>query len=187
MVYKANEKVNKIIDDFKFDFAVTSKKSREKYLMTLSPGTSIPKDNRIFDPNEVKAFQDRSMEYRAEIDNIFNDCIAEIKKAKTASPSSEAVNVISLLSSRDNVSAEELNDVINEYGDNYQIYRACQDISNKNHLGLLENHPLQTKEQNIQDLQSSIDRIMNYSDACKNADNGLYSFIQYNVDSVLSD
>lgn len=187
MVYDANGKVNKIIDDFRADFARTSESTRAKYVKELPAGARVPEQNKIFDSEEVSAFSERANKYRQDATDILNRCLDDISKAKAESPSSEAVNVLTLMSARQNVTADELSDVIRNYGSNYQVYRSCQDISVKNNLGRLADHPLQAKEQSINDLQSNLNRLFTYNDACKNANGGFYSFIQMAVDNALSE
>lgn len=187
MVYDANGKVKKIIDDFRTDFAKTVESTRANYVKSLPAGATIPGENKIFDPAEVDAFTGRANKYRQDATDILNSCLEDISKKKTESPSSDAVNLLTLMSARQNVTADELNDVINNYGSNYQVYRACQDISVKNNLGHLSDHPLQVKEQSINDLQNNLNRLFTYGDACKNASGGFYSFMQIAVDNALSE
>lgn len=187
MVKDANKRINKIIDDFKNDFANYASATRASYMKTLAPGEKVPGTNRIYTAEGIAEFKDKAERYRLSANAVLDECLEDIRTAKTESPDSSAVNVLSLMSARNNVTIDELHDVLERYGSNYQVYRLCQDIAKRNDLGILGDHPIQNRDRDIHDLRMNLDRLFNYEDACNRADGSFYDFIQANIDQILDD
>ena len=112
--------------------------SYRKKVANTQPGEPAP--GRGLTDQEIKAFKLRVNVYRKRADAIIENVKNQIAADVTEAPSSEAVNYITMLSRRENVSPYEIEFARNTYGRNFACYAALQEAAAKNgHY--IEDHP----------------------------------------------
>ena len=173
------KQLEQIFKDFVRDYAQYSSVSRDAYMRTLQPGATVPEENQIFG-DMVAEFEAKAAEYRQKADAILDAKIDEVIAEKTASPSNEAVNVITLLDARNNVTEEDIKDVLDTYGDNYQVYRSLQDIAHKIGKDFTNDHPLAEKELVLKQIKRDVDSYLTYEGIKRRGENFL-SFLLENM------
>ena len=184
--YKPNTELKKIINDFKDDFTRTAESSKKEYLMTLPSGARIPNEMKIYNSEELSKFKERTAERKAKALSILDEHLTEVHEKMTAAPSPDAVATLSLLATRNNLTSGELDHLVKQYGDNYQSYRALQDIGAKNNMRIPD-HNLTRQESDLNDLRSSIEKVMTYEKISSSSSLGVYAFIASTVDGVITD
>ena len=77
----------------------------------------------------------------------------------TAAPSTEAVNVVTLLNARQNVSAEEIDQLMTKYGhDCPMVYKALHEKAESLGYHDFKPHPIAEEAENMEAMTSLIDR-----------------------------
>lgn len=155
------EQLREIVREFMDEYSTTCTASRNEYIKGLRPGEPTPPEGKIYGSEYQKAFDDRATIYRDKVDSILGSMLDEVLKAKTKAPDSDVANTIVLLSSRDNVTEEDIREMVSAYGDNYQVYRALQDIAKKNG-SILPDHPIVEKEDILSNTKRTFDNFMTY-------------------------
>lgn len=155
------EQLRQISKEFMDEYNIHCTTSRNAHIKNLRPGEPVPPEGKIYGAEYQKAFDERAFFYRGKIDGILDSMIDEVKKAKAKAPEADVANTIVLLSTRDNVTDEDISDMVSAYGDNYQVYRSLQDIAKKNGSILID-HPLVEKENTLSDIKRTFDNFMTY-------------------------
>lgn len=151
------ETLKSMIGEFSEKYADTCQRTRQDYISTLAPGSRIPEGVRIYGEDERKAFEGVASDYRAKASKILDEEISKAKDQLTTAPSDEGVRVCSLLKMRDNVSRDEVNDLISKYGDNVQTYKAITAIAHEKGIKGFNNHPVEEKVSAYESLKKSLD------------------------------
>lgn len=158
------EQLRQISKEFMDEYNIHCTTSRNAHIKNLRPGEPVPPEGKIYGAEYKNAFDERASFYRGKIDGILDSRIDEVKKAKAKAPEADVANTIVLLSTRDNVTDEDISDMVSAYGDNYQVYRSLQDIAKKSG-SILPDHPLAQKETVLSDAKRTFDNFMSYEGA----------------------
>ena len=182
-----NTQIKGIISQFKDAYRTSCEASRNAYMKTLPSGAPIPKEGVIYGDDYKEEFRSMCCGYRARADEIIDGVIARLKKVMTEAPSSEAVNVVSLLKMRNNLSIEEVRDLLDRYGDNPQTWKAISSIANDHEL-YVGNHPIYEEMKDVEGLKRSIDKTLtplnsNYTNT--NTRDGFLSILNMQIDGAL--
>lgn len=180
-----NTELKKIIKDFYSDYNRTAESTKKEYLMTLPIGAKIPDESRIYDAEELERFKERASQKRAKALSIVDEHLTDVREKMTEAPSTDAVSTITLLNSRQNITENEINHLVEAYGDNYQSYKAIQDIGTKNNIRIPE-HILTKQEESLNNLRHSVDSALTYETASRRSQ-GFYDFLAVEVDGTIVD
>ena len=166
----SNERINKdlksIMSQFRDSYKSMSDASRLEYIKTLAPGANVPEEGRIYGDDRRAEFESMCQGYRAKVSDFIQGAIKDLKNKVTESPSPDAVNTITLLNLRSDVTPEEIDDLIDRYGDNVQAYKAIVSIANEKKIkGLDVIHPIEIEIRDAEDLESAIERSLNIASA----------------------
>ena len=142
-----NKKISEAYNHYAMRFKQIKQDHKENYIKSLAPGAMIPNDSVIRLDGE----------YREEAEKLCSDTqrevLEQLTRAKeliadevTAAPTTDAVNIVSLLNLRADLNQEELDAMYTKYGDNVQIYKALGDIAHKHNL--IVNYENRLEEQN---------------------------------------
>ena len=156
------ERLREITNDFMNEYAGYCVQSRNEYLKTLKPGTPTPSEGKIYGDAFLRSFNERADFYRSKVDALLGGKLDEIAKVKTTAPSSDVVNLLTMLSFRDNINENDIDEVMQAHGDNYQAYRALQDIAKKHNVRIYQDHPLVSQEEVLKSAKKALDSFMTY-------------------------
>lgn len=152
-----NKELKGIVADFMDRAAEAAKKSHDDYLAALPAGEQnvhIPSAEQILG-SERPLFAEYCKELQAKVDAV----IAPLEKAerdiRTAPPTSDAVAVITLLNTRTDITEDEITELIERYGDNYQAKRALINIANRNGIRGLDD-PISKYSDTMETLSRSL-------------------------------
>ena len=119
------------------------------------------------DPKDIKTFKGSAREYlakdleglREKALNITDTALKEINAAKTEAPSQEAVNYISLLGARRNLTALDIDNAMEKYGGNYSCFKAIEDIAQAKHLPVNYTNNAEAVSEAVASARSSFEKI----------------------------
>ena len=185
-----NERTNKdlkaIMSQFRDSYRSMSESSRMEYMKTLAPGAQVPKEGVIYGDERRSEFETMCRGYRAKASDVIQGAIGDLKKVMTESPSTDAVNTITLLNLRADVTPEEIQDLIGRYGDNVQAYKAIASVANEKGVrGYNLAHPIEIAIRDAEDLERAIERSVSaFSAASGHTSDAFISMIDSQIDSV---
>ena len=179
-----NDKLKSLLSEYKTEFDMVSRASRDAYMRTLGAGAKVPEESRIYGEEFVDRFNGKSDELRGRADEILNGEIEAVKVKKGEAPSTDATNTIMLASVRSNVSKNDVDDLVRSYGENYQAHRAIQDIAEKNNYHIAD-HPLIERDADLVGLQNTMDKVLSHYNAYEGkASDGYLAMVGMQIDQV---
>ena len=104
--------------------------SRAEYIKQLPAGSPIPKANTIYGSEHLDAFREEAEEIRSQVFGAIAEEREKLSKEMAAAPSSEAVNAISLMKLRTDLTPDDVNNMLSVYGSNYSAHKAITSIAN---------------------------------------------------------
>lgn len=163
-----------IVSQFQDSYNVTAAASIRDAKLRLQPGDAVPEEGKIIGDVFRNEFESLANGYRERAGKIIDGKIKGYEEYLTAAPSDEAVRVISMLGNRDHISSEEFDLVVEKYGDNYQAYKALNDIGARNGYHLAENER-QAEYEALKGFKRSMDTYFSLSGA-ENVSKGKIAF-----------
>ena len=124
----------------------------------LGAGETIPEGGRIFEPGERADFERVAADFHGMISGELDKAESYVNTAITAAPSQEAVNYITTLSMRSNVSESELRAALDKYGENFASYQAIKDVAERNKV-YLPSSPIEDAKDQIAQKRRELDCI----------------------------
>ena len=116
-----NKKLKEITTSYRNDYERICRDSREECLKEMKPGERIPKDGIIYGDEAKELFNAKAIEYRNNANALIDAELDAIRHKISEAPSTEALNSVSLMALRKNVTSENINDLISRYGDNVMV------------------------------------------------------------------
>lgn len=162
---KANKELKSLLSQFKDSYRMACESSRNEYIKTLSPGAPLPKEGIIYGQEKKQEFESMCVGYRDKAREIIAKHLVELKEKATAPPSSDAVNSISMLSMRKNVTSDEINDLLSRYGDNPMCWDTIVSIAKENDIHSFGKHPVKSQIEDLEGLSKTIDKTLSVQSA----------------------
>ena len=189
MNYFTNQRINKdlksLVSQFKDGFRIKCDSSRNAYMKTLSPGAPMPLEGRIYGDGNRQEFESECMGYRNKAREILGDYLGDLKKKATEAPSTDAVNTISLLNMRSNITEREIDDLLTRYGDNPQAWRAINSIAIDHDIRVFKDHPVYEEISTVEDLGASLDKAISLQSAeSGHASDGYIALVNAQIDGA---
>lgn len=180
--------LKQILKNYAEAYYTACDESRKEVLATLKPGQIAPADGRIHNVEMRSRFALDSIKYAQRAAEIFESMIRDVKKEMAAPPSTEAVNMISMLKMRTHVSAEEYENLIEQYGSNYQTAKAIRSIAAEHGHGIYTSSDLEGKLHDLEQLSSSFQHTLTLASAERGGlSSGSIAFQEMILDDVLGD
>ena len=135
-----SKQLKALVAEFVEKYREAAAKSHEEYIKNLKPGEDahIPAEEYIIGDAPRREFFSYCMDLQKKVDEILSGLAEKERDERTAPPSEEAVRIINLLYLRSDVTEDELNDLMNRYGDTYQARKAMLDIAHRNEIYSLD-------------------------------------------------
>lgn len=181
----ARKELKSILSQYRDSYNSMCETSRNSYMKTLPPGAIVPKSGQIYGDEARAEFESLSAGFRERIKNVISNVTDALRDRATESPSNEAVNSITLLKMRNEITRNEVEDLLLKYGDNPQAWNTIVSIAS-DHKIYIDNHPIGQELQAVEDLGYSIDRVMYSGASSKIAGEGLFDMMAMQIDEALS-
>lgn len=183
-----NAELKKIISDFGETYTRTCEASWKEYVSGMEPGQPAPPKGKIYGDKNRKQFAKDCNEYKSKALAIITGELDKLNAVATAAPNTDAVNAISLFNMRKNVSQEDVETLLDTYGDNIQAFKTIMDISSDKGIRIAAKHPTEEKIDSLNGLKKSIDSTLNLQSAENgHASKGFLSMLGQFVDESLTD
>lgn len=179
--------LKQILKNYAEAYYTACDESRKEVLAQLKPGQIAPADGRIHNVEMRSRFALDSIKYAQRAAEIFEGMIRDVKKEMAAPPSTEAVNMISMLKMRTNVPVEEYENLMEQYGSNYQTAKAIRSIAAENGHRIYT-PGLEDKLHDLEQLNSSFQHTLTLASAERGGlSSGSIAFQEMILDDVLGD
>lgn len=154
-----NKELKKIVEDFKQEYTIRMSASENAYRQSLKPGERFMSRRGFYDEANRDGFRKACDAAKEKAHDTINRLASDIMEQTTKAPSTEAVNAISLLASRKDVSADEIDMFMTKYGlDCPLAYKSLKEIAEAHGYHDFKDHPLADQAENIQMVVNSINR-----------------------------
>ena len=110
-------------------FTKYAEASRQEYIKTLAPGAPVPAENKIYGEYYLSKFRDDAAVIRSKVFDTIQAERKMISTAKTEAPTTEAVNTIGLMKLTSDLTADDIRNALDRFGDNYASYRAIHSLA----------------------------------------------------------
>lgn len=128
-------RLKKTYHSFVDEYQRSVEASYQKQVAMLRTGEMTPKVKRLVGDDRT-AFEERARYYRTETEKIIKDAEDSIKDVLSEAPSTEAVNYVSMMSMRGDLTQADIDAAIEKYGSNYSAYSAIASIGRKQPIKL---------------------------------------------------
>lgn len=180
-----NKELKTIISQFKDSYNMICDSSRAEYMKTLRPGAQIPREGTIYGEESKAEFDSMCSGYREKAREILDGVVSDLKVRLTDAPSAEAVNAISLLNMRKNVTREEVEDLLGRYGDNPQAWRTIASIASEHGVRGIGESATEEQYRDVLGVRNSLERTLYPSSAMAgHAESGYLSMLGAHIDQV---
>lgn len=125
----ANYELKVILDKYAQDYAHTAEASRNAFMQSAKGGDIIPVPGRIYGNDYRAQFEEQCRGYQAEAAKILDEVISATRAEATEAPSQEAVRVVQMLQLREELTADEVHNLLSVYGSNAQAYKAIASVA----------------------------------------------------------
>ena len=156
---EVNKELKSMLEEFTRSYDILRKKSEDKYKTTLKPGAVFRQQNGFYYEEDRAEFQTICNKLKARAHALIDDLAAEVVNQNTTAPAQEAVNVVSIINARNEVSAEEIDALMTRYGhDCPMVYKALYEKAQSLGYRDFKQHPLVEEAENMAALSKAIDR-----------------------------
>lgn len=159
---KINKELKEIIGEFNSTFDIIRQRSEDKYKTTLKAGETFRPQNGFYFDEDRQAFAIECEKYRTKAHDLVDNAINEVRELNTKAPSTEAVNTVMLLNTRNDVSAEEIDQLMTKYGlECPMVYKSLYEKAQSLGYRDFKQHPIVEEAENMEALSNVIDRTFN--------------------------
>lgn len=183
-----NKKLKEITGNYKDDFKRICDLSREKRLKELKPGERIPEKGFIYGDEAKDQFRTKAEQYRNKAIDLIDAEINVYRDKLTDAPSTEALNSVQLMALREKVTKDDINDLIERYGDNPMVFDTIKDLAKQK--GIISesefiDHPLRQKIDAMENVRKHINRSLTFYEAERgHATDGFIAFLDSEIDGA---
>lgn len=183
---QANYQLKTILDKFAKDYQTTAETSRIAFMQSAKGGDMAPAPGHIYGNDHKARFEERCRGYQAEADGVLTSIIADVRAKATEAPSAEAVRVVQMLQLREDLTADEVNNLLSVYGDNAQAYKAIASVAASKDVHVPP-CPIDEELKALEDLQRDMVKTLTLSSAEGGHVTGsfLSFFASMNIDPIL--
>ena len=158
-----NRKISEAYKHYAFRFKQIKQAHKDNYIKSLAPGAMIPSDSIILLDGEYKELAEKlCSDTKIKVLEQLTRAKELIADEVTAAPTTDAVNIVSLLNMRTDLNQEELDSIYAKYGDNVQIYKALGDIAHKHDLMVNYDNGVEEQSERIDNLIRNANNINVY-------------------------
>ena len=183
---KTADALKEIIDRHYENYTKAVEASRVEYVKSLPIETTItvrPLYGSFYRQEDHEAFKETCREAQEKAMSAFDGFRSTVKEKMTEAPTEDAVNTIKLLSLR-TPTKEDLENLLDKYGDNYQVYCTIADIAKKNDVTIPKS-PIARDVESLDYIENSTLEILGYHAAYEGLSPGKVAVYKMGLDDYL--
>lgn len=181
-----NSSLKEIMREFNNSYDTFVNAYYTNYIKDLNPGTPLPPKDRIYTDMGKERFNNEVVsKYRKMVSDIFDDAMRDTHKKLTEIPDADVSTMITMLATRNNVSEEEIYQLIDAYGSNHQVYKALQDVAKKNNINVADDD-ISNRLDELESLKVSIDKAISLNINGQTNGRGYCDFLHEPIDEMFS-
>ena len=128
---KPNTSLKAILKEFRNLYNQHIEVYYNSYIKGLPTGARLPAKDRIYSESGKEEFSKLCQKYQDLASYLFDVQLERVHKKMSETPDANISAMIGMLATRDNITEDELTHLLEEYGENHQVYRALQDIGKR--------------------------------------------------------
>ena len=158
-------------------FYQDAEKSRLDKMQSLNPYEPVPPTGYLYGDAAKNTFKEKSTIYRRAALEALEDWRKDVARMKAAAPSEEALRTITAfkLINPEGMTKEqyreEVQNLVDTFGDNYMINQALVSMANSAGV-MVSSHPLAAEAENFEDVERNINNAFDGFSAALDAPNG---------------
>lgn len=157
---RLNAGLKEIAGKMKDYYSAIRNNSEKEYRSTLQPYETFKPQEGFYSEKYRQQYCATVNELKEQALNLLSDYSESVTKEYTKAPSNEALNVITLVNSRSQIPAEEIDALMTRYGaDCPMVYNALKEKAISLNYWDFKDHPLKAEYDNIAQLTNGIQRI----------------------------
>lgn len=131
-----NKELKVIVDNFNKEFGEVSEESRIEYLQQLTPNSNVmsPQKGKIYGDRHRSTFEESCRAKRSAAALLIDKEINILNKKMSEAPTQDAVNSVTMLSMRKNITSEEIQKLLDAYGDNDMTRSTIIDLAKEHNV-----------------------------------------------------
>lgn len=163
---RINKELKELVNEYKQSYEAIRQQSEAKYKTTLQAGATFHPQKGFYYEEDRQAFNTVCNRLREKAHGLIDKAALEVMAQNTAAPSTEAVNVVTLLNARQNVSADEIDQLMTKYGhDCPMVYKALHEKAQALGYHDFKPHPITEEAENMDAVSRIIDRTFSATSA----------------------
>jgi len=176
-----NKDLKKLAEDYRQSYDEIAKSSRNYVLANLKPGEQVPKEGIIYGDEYKEQFKTKANSIKSKALEIIDKAKTEMELKVSEPPSAEMTNLITVLNFRNDLTSEEVDNMLEQYSDNIQTFRAIKSIAKDK--GIQTNVYSQADEilQSVSDLRRVTSREFDAFNTIKNNGFGAVGIFAYGI------
>lgn len=158
---RLNKELKGLMEDYKRSFEQLRQASEDRYKTTLQPGQTFRARQGFYDDESKAKFVTICSDLKEKAHALVDGVAQQIMDENTKAPSTEAANVVTLLAARQNVSADEIDQLMTKYGiDCPMVYRALYEKASSLGYHDFKQHPIVEAAENVERMNRAISRCL---------------------------
>lgn len=183
---QANYQLKAIVDKFAQDYEATCTASLQAFVASSKGGDRLPAPGHIYGKEFGEQFSGRCQKYCEDAIAIIEEQAQAVRDKLADAPSDEAVRTIQLLALREDLTVDEINNLLHKYGSNAQAYKAIVSVAASKGVRGLWTNPLDAALEDLSALASVFRRTFSLQSAeGGHAGGGYLSMLKLQIDSAL--
>ena len=156
---RINKELKALANQYKENYETMRRISENRYKTSLKAGQVFHEHDGFYDDQTKADFAKKCDDLKAKAHDLIDDLTLKVIAENTAAPSTEAVNVVALINARQNVSVDEIDQLMTVYGhDCPMVYKALQEKAESLGYHDFKPHPTAQLAEDLGRISSVIDR-----------------------------
>ena len=153
-------KLREILEEYAEKAEFFKETAKETKLKNLGNYQTVPGDNylRSFTPEDAAAFEEAIKPLKESGILLVAEYLEKIQKVRTEAPTSEAVNYVSMLKLKKDITEKDISNAVDVYGNNYIVYESIAAIAHDNEI-YIDDNPLDSIEESIERIYDDVKKM----------------------------
>lgn len=154
-----NKELKALLDEYQQRYESQRQASEAKYKTSLKAGETFHEQKGFYYDRDRQTFNNFCEHLKERAHKLIDKAAMEVMAQNTAAPSTEAVNVVTLVNSRQNVPVDEIDQLMTKYGLTCpMVYNALKEKAESLGYRDFRPHPITEEAEGMEAMLRAIDR-----------------------------